>query len=278
VAGTTRDSIEIDLDTEGADGQTLRFRLIDTAGVKPRRKLGSSLDYFSGLRTQAAIARTDVAFLVLDALTGVSKHDKTLAGEILKAGCGLVIVVNKWDLALENFRNDPLRGYESEKEFRQAYKKAIESELFFLPASPMLFVSAQSGFAIDSILKAAQTVDTTAGMALPTGALNQCLGKLMEAHPPRLVSGRRFKVYYSVLVDHRPFLIRLFCNRAERLDDAYRRYLETGLREHFRLEGCPIRLDLAGKTDDNPYHTPRAPGRDPRAKNTLDKHRPGGRR
>lgn len=275
LAGTTRDAIETDLDLTAEDGQPLLFRLIDTAGVKPRRKLGSSLDYFSGLRTSTAITHTDVAFLVLDALTGVTKHDKTLAGEILEAGCGLVVVVNKWDLALESFRNDPMRGYESEKDFRDAYREAIENELFFLPRSPMLFVSAQTGFQVESLLTNAHAVDATAGMTLPTGALNQCISKLMAKQPPRLDGGRRFKVYYSVLVSNRPFVIKLFCNRAERLDDSYRRYLETGLRAHFRLDGCPIILQLAGKSDDNPYHTPRAPGRDPRAKNTLDKHRPG---
>lgn len=277
VAGTTRDAIETDLDYTDSDGTELNFRLMDTAGVKPRRKLGSSLDYFSGLRTSNAIERTDVAFLVLDAMTGVAKHDKTLAGEILKHGKSLVIVVNKWDLALEQFKDQPVRGYETEREFREAFVEAIDKEMFFLPKSPILFVSAKSGFKVESLLKAARAVDTTAGLQLPTGPLNKTLGKLMERQAPRIVGGRRFKVYYSVHVGSRPITIKMFCNREEQLDDRYRRYLETGLREAFLLEGCPIRIDLVGKPQDNPYHTPLAPGKDKKAKNTLDKHRPGGR-
>lgn len=273
VAGTTRDAIETDLDYTDSDGTELHFRLMDTAGVKPRRKLGSSLDYFSGLRTSKAIEQTDIAFLILDAMTGVTKHDKTLAGEILKHGKGLVIVVNKWDLALEQFRDQPVRGYDNERAFREAFAEAIDKELFFLPKSPILFVSAKSGFKVESMLKAARAVDTTAGMQLPTGALNKTLGNLMEKQAPRVVGKRRFKVYYSVHVGRRPFTIRMFCNREEQLDDGYRRYLETGLRAAFRLEGCPIRLDLVGKPQENPYHTPPAPGKDRKGKNTLDKHR-----
>ncbi|WOO41399.1 ribosome biogenesis GTPase Der [Rubellicoccus peritrichatus] len=279
VAGTTRDAIETDLDYTDSDGTELKFRLMDTAGVKPRRKLGSSLDYFSGLRTSGAIERTDIAFLVLDAMTGVTKHDKTLAGEVLKFGKGLVIVVNKWDLALEQFREQPVRGYETEKEFREAFAEAVDKELFFLPKSPILFVSAVSGFKVESILKAARTVDVTSGLQLPTGALNKTLSKLMDKQAPRIVGKKRFKVYYSVHVSSRPITIRMFCNREEQLDDRYRRYLETGLREAFQLEGCPIRLDLVGKPQDsNPYHTPLAPGKDRKAKNTLDKHSRGKKR
>ena len=110
VAGTTRDAIEADLDYTTDKGETLYFRLVDTAGLKPKRKLGSSLDYFSTLRSEEAIRRSEIVFLVLDAMTGVTKHDKKLAGEILEAGVGLVMVVNKWDYARESFRRDPIRA------------------------------------------------------------------------------------------------------------------------------------------------------------------------
>lgn len=277
VAGTTRDAIETDLDYTDDDGTLLPFRLIDTAGVKPRRKLGSSLDYFSGLRTTDAIARTDVAFLIIDAMTGVAKHDKTLAGEILAAGKSLVIVVNKWDLAQEQFAEEMVSGYDSEKEFRLAFIEAVRKELFFLPESPVLFVSAKSGFQVESLLKAARAVDTTAGMPLPTGLLNAALRRLLERNTARVVGGRRFKIYYAVHIANRPFVIRIFCNREEQFDDGYRRYLESNLRQEFRLEGCPIRFELVGKPKDNPYYEPAPPGRDKSARNTLNKHGTGKR-
>lgn len=295
VAGTTRDAIELDLDytwekpenskpkaeTEGEQEAASKeqavglFRLIDTAGVKPKRKIGSSLDYFSGLRTEGAIQRTDIALLVLDALTGVGKHDKTLAGQILEAGKGLVIVVNKWDLAMEKFKDDPLRGYDNERDFRKSYIDAIHQELFFLPESPVLFVSAKSGFQVESLLQAAQEVDAAMQTPLPTGPLNNTLRKLMERQSPRIMGKRRFKVYYVTQVGIRPVTLRFFCNRAEQLEDGYRRYLEAGIRETFGLKGCPLRFDLVGKTDDNPYYTPVAPGKDRRAVNTLSKHGKG---
>lgn len=277
VAGTTRDAIELDLDYPASGpgtqpGELWRFKMVDTAGVKPRRKIGSSLDYFSGLRTEGAIQRTDVALLVLDALTGVGKHDKTLAGEILEAGKGLVIVVNKWDLALEKFRAEPLRGYETENEFRQAFIDAVRQELFFLPESPVLFVSAKSGFQVESLLTAAREVDATMESPLPTGPLNNCLQKLQERQTPRVVGGRRFKIYYATQTSTRPVTLKFFCNRAEQLEDSYRRYLEAGLRDAFGLRGCPLRFDLAGKSEENPYYKPSDPGKDKHAVNTLSKH------
>ncbi len=259
-------------DKPAAGGPLWRFRLMDTAGVKPKRKIGSSLDYFSGLRTEGAIQRADVALLVLDALTGVGKHDKTLAGQILEAGKGLVIVVNKWDLALEKFQQDSLRGYDGEREFRKAFIEAIQTELFFLPESPVLFVSAKSGFRVETLLSAARQVDAAMETPLPTGVLNNTLRKLTDRQPARVVGGRRFKIYYATQVATRPVTIKFFCNRAEQLEDGYRRYLDAGLRQSFDLRGCPMRFELVGKTADNPYHTVDTSGKDKRAVNTLSKH------
>jgi len=273
ISGTTRDAIEHELDYQAKTGETWKFRLIDTAGMKPNRKLGSSLDYFSNLRSSSAIERADVAFLILDALTGVAKHDKKIAGDIAEAGVGLVVVVNKWDLALDQFRREPMRGYKNEKEFRQSYVDAVREELFFLPNSPILFTSAITGFQVEEILKAAVTVDTTLGLELPTAKVNKVLSDLMERQRPKIVGGRRFKVYYGLQVAQRPFRIRLFCNREEKLDDSYLRYLENGFHKEFRLEGCPIRFDLRGKPKENPYYTPNTSPN--KGHNTLNKHGKG---
>ncbi|WP_309381448.1 ribosome biogenesis GTPase Der [Cerasicoccus frondis] len=273
IAGTTRDAIEHELDYTSRTGEKWNFRLIDTAGMKPNRKLGSSLDYFSNLRSSGAIERTDVAFLVLDALTGVAKHDKKIAGDIAEAGVGLVVVVNKWDLALEQWKENPLRGYDSEKEFRKAFADAVREELFFLPDSPILFTSAKTGYNIEEILKSGVMVDTTLGLELPTAKVNKTLTDLLERQKPKIVQGRRFKVYYGLQVASRPFKIRLFCNREEKLDDSYLRYLENGFHKAFRLEGCPVRFDLRGKSDKNPYYTPNTSPN--KGHNTLNKHGKG---
>ncbi|QYY34716.1 ribosome biogenesis GTPase Der [Ruficoccus sp. ZRK36] len=251
VAGTTRDSIEADLDYTAEDGKVMHFRLVDTAGLKPKRKLGSSLDYFSTIRSEEAIRRSDIVFLVLDAMTGVTKHDKKLAGEILEAGVGLVMVVNKWDYARDAFRRDPPKGYETESDFRKVFIEAVRKELFFLPDSPVIFTSALENFRVGDILKQAAVVHKTLARDLPTGPMNRLLKELFERRAPRLVGGKRFKIYYAVQTGHRPFRIRLFCNSEERFDDNYRRYLESSFQKEFQLSGCPIRFELVGKPDSN---------------------------
>lgn len=256
ISGTTRDAIEQNLDYTNRNGDSWYFTLIDTAGMKPNRKLGSSLDYFSNLRSQSAIEKADVAFLILDATTGVTKHDKKIAGDIMTAGIGLVVVVNKWDLALQTFREDPIPGYENEKDFRRQFVDAVREELFFLPDSPVIFTSALTGYQVESILQTAVSVDTTLGLKLPTGRVNQTVRDLLDRQQARVVGGKRFKVYYAVHVGNRPFTIRLFCNRAEKLEDSYERYLQNGFQNAFRLDGCPVRFELVGKPEENPYYKP----------------------
>ena len=248
VPGTTRETVELNLDYQAAghDNPWL-FRLFDTAGLKRRNRIDTSLDYFSAVRTKHAIEEVDVVFLVLDAREGVTKQDKILAGHVLEQGKALAILVNKWDLALESFRKDPLPGYEDEKDFRKSYLKSIRKELFFLPDSPVCFVSAQTGHAIDDFLQIARDLDTRMEKAISTSALNKLIGEMWEHRPPAKVGGKRFKVFYAVQVDIRPFRIKLFCNREEKLNDQYKRYLEKGIQQRFGLSGCPLKFSLAGK-------------------------------
>lgn len=270
VAGTTRDAIETDLDYQTEDGRTLAFRLIDTAGVRPKRKLGSSVEYFSTLRTEDAITKADIAFLVLDAQTGVTKHDKKIAGDILAAGVGLVIVVNKWDLTLETFETEPIQGFTTETEFRKSFMQGVRQELFFLPDSPVIFTSAKTNYAVDEILVQAQRVNDTLDEDIPTAKLNDLIEKMIIKTAPKLTRGKRFKIYYTVQVGSRPFRIRLFCNSEEILDDGYRRYLESGLHRAFGLKGCPIKFELVGKP--KRYADHKKPKLDTHARNTLSKH------
>ena len=247
VPGTTRDSVELDLDYQHKDGELLKFRLADTAGLRMKRKVDSPVEYFSTVRTQAALERSDVAFLVIDAVDGVTKQDQALAGDILDAGCALVIVVNKWDLIIDRWTHDPIDGFKNLKHFLKSYEESLRKEMFFLPNPPVLFVSAVTGFEIESMLNAAASIQATLDMKLPTGKLNNLIEKLFEARAPKIVGTKRFKVFYAVQTGSRPLRIRFFCNRVERLDPGYRRYLEKAIIYEFRLSGCPVRFDLVGK-------------------------------
>ena len=248
VPGTTRETVELDLDYE-VEGQEdiWKFRLFDTAGLKRKKRIDSSLDYFSAVRTKHAIESVDIVFLVLDAREGVTKQDKVMAHHALEEGRALSILVNKWDLALEGFRKDPLPGYEDEKDFRKSYLKSIRKEFYFLPDSPVSFVSAKTGYSIKDFLQVAQDLDARMDKAISTSALNKLIGDMWEHRPPAKIKGKRFKVFYAVQVENRPFRIKLFCNREERLNDQYKRYLEKGIQKEFGLSGCPLKFSLAGK-------------------------------
>jgi len=247
VPGTTRDSVELDLDYQHKDGEMLKFRMADTAGLRMKRKVDSPVEYFSSVRTQAALERSDVVFLVIDAVEGVTKQDQALAGDILDAGKALVVVVNKWDLIIDRWERDPIDGFKNLKHFLKSYEDSLRKEMFFLPDPPVLFVSAMTGFKIESMLETAAAIEATLDMALPTGRLNGLIEKLFEARSPKVVGTKRFKVFYAVQTGSRPIRIRFFCNRVERLDPAYRRYLEKAIIHEFRLSGCPVRFDLIGK-------------------------------
>jgi GTP-binding protein len=177
----------------------------------------------------------------------VTRIDKQLAGELALLGCGLVLVVNKWDLAKKAFRDKNIDGFEDEEEFRAKFRSAIRRELFFLPEPPILFVSAQTGLRAEDMLDAAEGVFVRAGTAISTGRLNRVVQDLMIKRPPRMVSGKRFKCYYVTQVSKRPIRFRLFCNSEERLEDAYQRFLVKGVHESFDLSGVPLYLDIVGK-------------------------------
>ena len=247
VPGTTRDSVELDLDYTHKDGEQLKFRLADTAGLRTKAKVDSPVEYFSSVRSLHAMERSDVVFLVIDAVKGVTKQDQALAGEVLDAGRALIVIVNKWDLIIQQWEQEPIEGFRSLKHFQESYEKSLRKEMFFLPDPPVLFVSAETGFRIESILEGAAAVSATLDMKIPTGKLNALINLLFEARAPKLVGIKRFKVFYAVQIDSRPLKIRLFCNRVERLDPSYRRYLEKAIIHEFRLSGCPVRFDLVGK-------------------------------
>lgn len=247
VAGTTRDPIAQRLDyADAKTGEKAVFELVDTAGKRAKNKF-DTLEYFSALRTDEAMRRADVCFLVIDAATGVTRLDKQLAGQIIKMGAGLIVVVNKWDLALKHFRAGTVHGYESEEEFRRAFAKAVRRELFFLPGSTVLFTSALEGLRVETMLREALALYRRMNVQIPTGRLNRVIHDVMEANPPKMVSGRRFKCYYAVQTGNKPLRVRLFCNSEEKIEETYERFLLSKFYAAFELGGVPVKFDFVGK-------------------------------
>jgi len=264
IAGTTRDAIEIPFTFKGRNGKDYPFRLIDTAGIKAQTKLASPVEYFSRLRSLDAISKCDVVFLVLDAVDGVTSQDKAIAGEAIKERKPIIVIVNKWDVVKDSFRQglDPdcapeeaIHDFKNEREYRAKYEQAIRDRLFFTPGAPILFVSAMSGYEVDRMLNCAVQLNRNAEKKIPTAKLNALIQALAERVPAPAIGGKRFRVYYVVQTGVRPFRVKLFCNREDKLSEQYRRYLEAGMVKEFGLDGCPVYFDLVGK----PKHTPGTP-------------------
>lgn len=264
IAGTTRDAVEIPFVFKGRNNKDYPFRLIDTAGIKAQTKLASPVEYFSRLRSLDAIAKCDVVFLVLDAIDGVTAQDKAIAGEAIKERKPIIVIVNKWDVVKDAFRKglDPdcapdeaIHDFKTEREYRAKYEQAIRDRLFFTPGAPILFVSAMSGYEVDRMLNCAVQLNRNAEKKIPTAKLNALIQDLAERVPAPAIGGKRFRVYYVVQTGVRPFRVKLFCNREDKLSEQYRRYLEAGMVKEFGLDGCPVYFDLVGK----PKHTPGTP-------------------
>ncbi len=264
IAGTTRDAVEIPFVFQGRNGKDYPFRLIDTAGIKAQTKLASPVEYFSRLRSLDAISKCDVVFLVLDAVDGVTAQDKAIAGEAIKERKPIIVIVNKWDVVKDSFRKglDPdcapeeaIHDFKTEREYRAKYERAIRDRLFFTPGAPILFVSAMSGYEVDRMLNCAVQLNRNAEKKIPTAKLNALIQELAERVPAPAIGGKRFRVYYVVQTGVRPFRVKLFCNREDKLSEQYRRYLEAGMVKEFGLDGCPVYFDLVGK----PKHTPGTP-------------------
>lgn len=249
VPGTTRDAVELSFVFRTREGKLWPFKLIDTAGIRAPTKLSSSVEYFSRLRSLEAIHQSDVAFMVLDAMDGVTSQDKAIAGEIVKAAKPIVIVVNKWDLVHEAFRSNipGMAKYKNARDFRTKFEKAMFDQLFFTPGAPVMFVSALTGHEIERMLRAARALNKRLDTKIPTAKLNAAIVRLSDRTPPASTFGTRFRIYYATQTGTRPFRMKLFCNQERSLTESYRRYLEAGLVKEFGLDGCPIHFDLIGK-------------------------------
>lgn len=233
IAGTTRDAVHCQFQY-----QNYTLELIDTAGLRAKKKIDSSVEFFSTLRSRDAILEADVVVYVIDALTGITRQDQQRIRQIMNERKCLLLVVNKWDLARED-----LLGC-TRTEFQKRFLEAIQAEL---PGQKsVIFTSAKNGNP-DDLLKAIIELYKRAQQTISTGKLNRIVQNLLERQPPAFVGKKRFKVYYLVCCQNFPFKFKLFCNKAELLNEPYKRYLENGIRNAFDLEGCPIVFEFLSK-------------------------------
>ncbi|MBI2222050.1 MAG: ribosome biogenesis GTPase Der [Acidobacteria bacterium] len=228
--GTTRDAVDAVL-----RWHRRTFRLVDTAGIRRPGRVARAgqMESVSVLVARRAIERADVALLVIDATEGATDQDGAIAGEVEKAGSGVVIVVNKWDLMKG-------RGQDYAKEFDDK----LRFQLKFLEYAPLLHISALTGERTPKLLEMVDKVAVARARRIPTGELNRFIQAVTASHPPASPGKREVRILYAAQTAVNPPTFVFFTNVATEFHFSYERFLSNRLRESFGLIGTPIRIQV----------------------------------
>ena len=234
LAGTTRDPVDSIL-----KWHRQQFRIVDTAGIRRAGKVARSgeIEAVSVLLARRAIARADVAVLLIDAVEGPTDQDATVAGEAERTGCGVIIAVNKWDL-VEDRSNEAVKRFDDH----------VRQTLKFLDYAPVLHISARTG---DRTPRLLETIDRVAKARLrrvPTGELNRFVEAVTATHAPVSPGKKHVRVLYAAQTGVAPPTFVFFTNVATTFHFSYERYLANRLRESFGFDGTPIRLEVRART------------------------------
>ncbi len=224
IAGTTRDSIDTPFESEGKN-----FVAIDTAGLNKRGRIFESIDKYAAIRALAAIDRSQIAVMVLDASTGILDQDRHVSGYALEAKKGIVVAVNKWDLAPKGLEQG-------------VFEQEIKSRFKFLDFAQIIFVSAKTGKGIDKIIPAIEAAYEGCNRRIPTSVLNQIVQDAQMMNPAPEFNHGRIKILFSNQVATNPPTFVMFCNNPAFAHFSYTRYLENRLRDSFDFSGTPISI------------------------------------
>lgn len=232
VAGTTRDSVDADVENEHG-----KFTFIDTAGIRKKSKIEEKIEKFSVMRSLMAVERADVCVIMIDAQEGVTEQDTKVAGEAHNAGKACIIVVNKWDTV------------EKDGSTMKEYTLRVREGLAYMPYAPVLFISAKTGQRVDKLYSLIAEVYEQNHKRIPTGQLNSILAEATARVQPPTDKGRRLKIYYVTQAGVNPPTFIFFCNDARLFHFSYQRYLENQIREVFSLTGTPVRIVVRQRGD-----------------------------
>ena len=225
MAGTTRDAIDTLFERDGK-----KYTLIDTAGIRKKKNVDDSVEYYSNMRAFDAVRRSDVCLLVVDSSEGLTEQDVKIIGYVHEQGKPSVILMNKWDLI------------EKDTHTVNKFEEKLAQDLKFMNYYKSVYISAKTGQRVDKILRAAEEVYAHATFRIPTGALNDLIGDAVRLNEPPSYLGRRMKVYFSSQVSVCPPTFVLFVNDEGLLHFSYERYLENTIRAAYDFSGTPIKI------------------------------------
>jgi GTP-binding protein len=227
IAGTTRDAIDSHIEVDGS-----KYVFVDTSGIRRRSKINDPIERYSVVRAFKSIERCHLAFVMLDAVRGLSEQDARIAGYAHNTGRATVLVVNKWDLV------------EKDSSTAGHYAQQIRHKLKYLEYAPIIFISALTGQRVFKTLELADEVFAQFNRRVSTSEVNVALEAMVNIHHPPVHKGRQVKFYYGTQAAVRPPTFVLFCNAPEGVHFSYERYLINQFRERFQLPATPIKLRI----------------------------------
>ena len=228
-AGTTRDAIDTLVEREG-----VKYRMIDTAGLRKTSKIEEDVEYYGLVRAMRAIDRASVALLVIDSVVGVTDQDQRVARFAEERGCAMVLLLNKWDALTDDSEKEEL-------EYR------VGERLQFVSYAPVLRISALTGRNVGRIFPAVDTVFVNYTKMIPTSQLNKLLTELREFGHTVSKRGTSLRLQYATQTRTGPPEFTFFANHPKLADENFSRYLENRIRERFDFTGTPITLKFRQK-------------------------------
>ena len=231
IPGTTRDSIDSVLKYYGQE-----IVLIDTAGLRKKKRIDESVEFFSTIRTLKTIGESDVVVLMIDAQTGLEKQDQKIIDEAVRWRKGLIIAVNKWDLI------------EKDNSSTKLYEDEIRDKIGSIDYAPVIFISALTKQRIFKLIDLCLSVNDERKKKIPTKLLNDTLlSEIERVPPPATGTGKEVKIKYITQVgDHYPVFL-FFSNYPKNIPEHYRRFLEKLIRKNFGFLGVPMTISFKNK-------------------------------
>ena len=225
IAGTTRDAIDSKFELNGK-----QYTLIDTAGIRKKRSVDEDVEYYSVLRSLAAIRRADVCIMMIDAVDGITEQDVKILGYVHEQGKPSIVCMNKWDLV------------EKDTYTINKFDATLQEALKFMDYFKSVYISAKTGLRTEKLIKIAEEVYANAHYRVSTGKLNDMIIDAVRMNEPPSYKGKRLKIMYVSQISVAPPVFIFFVNDVTLMHFSYKRYLENEIRRAFNFEGTPIRI------------------------------------